>query len=147
MTKVDDRIDQRRRAYRRTLIAALWIAVIGGILYGFIWQRPSASVHMTAHSPQSPLPASKPDALHLLLQTQNVAGPQPYVRPSDNAGKWDFGGGANTAQNWVNWTSISPGNTEIANGWKLNTSLPPDYVVATDIVPSVGMATQPATKP
>jgi hypothetical protein len=36
MVAVDDGIDQRRRAYRRTLIAALWLAVICGIFYGVV---------------------------------------------------------------------------------------------------------------
>jgi prepilin-type N-terminal cleavage/methylation domain-containing protein/prepilin-type processing-associated H-X9-DG protein len=87
-------------------------------------------------------------ALFLLLRTQDITA-EVFICPSSNAEKWDFGGGANTAQNWVNWIpgagwkknlSYSyenpyPSNTAIANGWKLNTSLPADYAVASDVNP------------
>jgi prepilin-type N-terminal cleavage/methylation domain-containing protein/prepilin-type processing-associated H-X9-DG protein len=84
-------------------------------------------------------------SLFLLLRTQDITA-EVFVCPSSNAEKWDFGGGANTAQNWVDWTSVQknlsysyedpfPSNTAIANGWKLNTSLPADYAVASDINP------------
>jgi len=84
-------------------------------------------------------------ALFLLLRTQDITS-EVFVCPSSNAEKWDFTGGANTAQNFVNWISVQknlsysyenpyPGGTAIANGWKLNTSLPADYAVASDINP------------
>jgi prepilin-type N-terminal cleavage/methylation domain-containing protein/prepilin-type processing-associated H-X9-DG protein len=87
-------------------------------------------------------------ALFLLLRTQDITS-EVFVCPSSNAEKWDYTGGANTAQNFVNWSDINvmkknlsysyedpyPCNTAIANGWKLNTSLPADYAVASDINP------------
>jgi prepilin-type N-terminal cleavage/methylation domain-containing protein/prepilin-type processing-associated H-X9-DG protein len=87
-------------------------------------------------------------ALFLLLRTQDIT-PEVFVCPSSNAEKWDFTGGANTAQNFVNWADNTvlkktlsysyenpyPNTASIANGWKLNTSLPADYAVASDINP------------
>jgi prepilin-type N-terminal cleavage/methylation domain-containing protein/prepilin-type processing-associated H-X9-DG protein len=84
-------------------------------------------------------------ALFLLLRTEDITA-EVFVCPSSNAEKWDFLGGANTAQNFVNWISVQknlsyayedpyPSNTAVANGWKLNTSLPADYAVASDINP------------
>ena len=61
---------------------------------------------------------------------------QPFVAPSSNAEKWDFGGGANTKLNWSNWNNTAgaqhnlsysysnpqPSNTAVATGFKLNQS-------------------------
>jgi len=90
-------------------------------------------------------------SLFLLLRTQDITA-EVFVCPSSNAEKWDFTGGANTAQNWVNWPTVSikknlsysyenpfPSNSAIANGWKLNTSLPADYAVASDINPGTSV--------
>ncbi len=52
-------------------------------------------------------PSNATSAMFLLLRTNDVAGPQPYVCPSSNAQKWDYGGGSATAQNWVNWNGKS----------------------------------------
>ncbi len=90
-------------------------------------------------------------SLFLLMRTEDIT-PAVFVCPSSNADAWDYGGGANTAQNWVNWSpnpvsknlSYSyenpyPSTTAVSNGWKLNTSLPPDYAVASDINPGTGV--------
>jgi len=93
-------------------------------------------------------------ALFLLLRTEDIT-PAVFVCPSSNGNPWDYGGGANTAQNWVNWSGNSPvvanlsysyedpypSTGAISNGWKLNTSLPPDYAVASDINPGTMVPT------
>jgi type II secretory pathway pseudopilin PulG len=90
-------------------------------------------------------------SLFLLLRTQDIT-TGVFVCPSSNAEAWDYGGGSNTAQNWVNFQQTPPGtgsfknlsysyenpfpsSTAISNGWRLNTSLPADYAVASDINP------------
>ena len=98
-------------------------------------------------------------SLFLLLRTQDITA-EVFVCPSSNAEKWDFGGGANTAQNWTNWPGVSikknlsysyenpfPSNTAIAGGWKLNTSLPADYAVASDINPGSSVPNSTVTGP
>jgi prepilin-type N-terminal cleavage/methylation domain-containing protein/prepilin-type processing-associated H-X9-DG protein len=98
--------------------------------------------------------------LFLLMRTEDIT-PAVFVCPSSNADAWDYLGGANTAQNWVNWEpgtgnavsknlSYSYENpysstTGISNGWKLNTSLPPDYAVASDISPGTSVPNQTAS--
>jgi prepilin-type processing-associated H-X9-DG protein len=93
-------------------------------------------------------------ALFLLIRTEDIT-PAVFVCPSGAADAWDYGGGANTGQNWVNWslntpvrTNLSysyedpyPSSTAISNGWKLNNSLPPDYAVASDINPGTSVPT------
>jgi len=83
-------------------------------------------------------------SLFLLLRTQDIT-TGVFVCPSSNAEAWDYGGGCNTAQNWVDFQSFKnlsysyenpfPSSTAISNGWRLNTSLPADYAVASDINP------------
>ena len=85
-------------------------------------------------------------ALFLLMRTEDITAAV-FVCPSSNATAWNYGGGSNTAQNWVNWTvgqgqnlSYSytnpyPTTSALANGFKLNNSLPPDFAVASDINP------------
>jgi prepilin-type N-terminal cleavage/methylation domain-containing protein len=86
-------------------------------------------------------------ALYLLLRTEDIT-TGVFVCPSSNSEAWDYGGGSNTAQNWVNWTNTTitknlsysyedpyPSSTAISNGWKLNSSLPADYAVASDVNP------------
>jgi prepilin-type N-terminal cleavage/methylation domain-containing protein/prepilin-type processing-associated H-X9-DG protein len=94
-------------------------------------------------------------ALFLLMRTEDIT-PAVFVCPSSNGQAWDYLGGANTAANWVNWypsgsqvnTVLSysyedpyPSTLAISNGWKLNTSLPPDYAVASDINPGTSVPT------
>ncbi len=100
-------------------------------------------------------PTEKPNdvsaSLFLLMRTEDITA-EVFICPSSNGAKWDFGGGSNTAQNWVNW-SPTPVNqnlsysyqnpyassTAISNGWKLNNSLPPDFAVAADINPGTSV--------
>jgi len=92
-------------------------------------------------------------ALFLLMRTEDIT-PAVFVCPSGAADAWDYGGGANTAANWVNWniapvrTNLSysyedpyPSSTAVSNGWKFNNSLPPDYAVASDINPGTSVPT------
>jgi len=85
-------------------------------------------------------------SLFLLLRNEQI-GSAVFVCPSSNAQSWDFGGGSNTAQNWVNWpggtvkTSLSYSyenpfatTTAVSYGWNLKN---PDstYAIASDINP------------
>ena len=97
-------------------------------------------------------------SLFLLMRTEDIT-PAVFVCPSGAADAWDYGGGANTAANWVNWSLTSPvrtnlsysyedaypSTTAVSNGWKLNSSLPPDYAVASDINPGTSVPTLAAT--
>jgi prepilin-type N-terminal cleavage/methylation domain-containing protein/prepilin-type processing-associated H-X9-DG protein len=84
-------------------------------------------------------------ASFFLLLRQEKLTPAVFICPSSNAEPWDFGGGSNTAQNWVNWLNITKnlsysyenpfaGNTALANGWQFKN---PDatYAVVGDMNP------------
>ena len=45
--------------------------------------------------------------MFLLLRNEQIGSRAVFICPSSNAQSWDFGGGSNTAQNWVNWTNIT----------------------------------------
>jgi prepilin-type N-terminal cleavage/methylation domain-containing protein len=86
-------------------------------------------------------------SLFLLLRNEQIGGAV-FVCPSSNAQAWDFGGGSNTAQNWVNWNGPSgiisnlsysyenpfATTTAVSFGWNLKN---PDstYAIASDINP------------
>ncbi len=90
-------------------------------------------------------------ALFLLLRTQEIT-PEVFTCPSSNAEKWDFGGGSNTALNWVNWQTTAglqkglsysyqnpyPDSTAVSGGFKLNNSISAEFAVASDINPGIG---------
>lgn len=89
-----------------------------------------------------------PAALFLLLRTQDI-GSEVFTCPSSNAEKDNFDGGANTAQNRSNFTdtarnlSYSYANpyastTAVGAGYRLNSSLPPDFATMADINPGTG---------
>jgi prepilin-type N-terminal cleavage/methylation domain-containing protein/prepilin-type processing-associated H-X9-DG protein len=75
-----------------------------------------------------------------------------FICPSSNAEAWDFGGGSNSAQNWVDWNGTTgigknlsysyenpfASNTAISNGWQLKN---PDatYAVASDLNPGTSV--------
>lgn len=91
-------------------------------------------------------------ALFLLLRTQDITS-EVFICPSSNAERWNFGGGTNTAQNWVNWTggqsatskviqnlSYSyqnpyPNNDAIGRGFRLNNTVGAEFAVAADMNP------------
>jgi prepilin-type N-terminal cleavage/methylation domain-containing protein/prepilin-type processing-associated H-X9-DG protein len=137
--------NENKQQYPRTVMAT----VAAGAIPTPTWQTGNQTASTPDPFTTAPAhPESDNDvsaALFLLLRTQDIT-PEVFVCPSSNAEKWDFLGGANTAQNFVNWISVQknlsysyenpyPGSTAIANGWKLNTSLPADYAVAADINP------------
>ena len=86
-------------------------------------------------------------SLFLLLRNEQI-GSEVFICPSSSAEKWDFGGGANTAQNWVNWNAQAgiiknlsysyqnpfASTTSVTYGWNLRN---PDstYAIASDINP------------
>ena len=83
----------------------------------------------------------------LLLRNEQIT-PAVFVCPSSNAEAWDYGGGSNSAQNWINWNgtagitknlSYSYNNpfastTAVANGWQLKNP-DPTFAIASDINP------------
>jgi prepilin-type N-terminal cleavage/methylation domain-containing protein/prepilin-type processing-associated H-X9-DG protein len=87
----------------------------------------------------------------LLLRNEQITA-NVFVCPSSNAEGWDFGGGSNSAQNWVCWNGTtgitknlsysyeSPfaSTTAIANGWQLKN---PDatYAIAADMSPGTAI--------
>ncbi len=110
----------------------------------------TASAQSTADPFVTPLQESLNDvsaSLFLLLRNEQI-GSEVFICPSSNAQKWDFGGGSNTAQNWVNWNgetgivaSLSysyedpfASTTAVSFGWNLKN---PDstYAIASDINP------------
>jgi prepilin-type N-terminal cleavage/methylation domain-containing protein/prepilin-type processing-associated H-X9-DG protein len=126
-----------------------------------VWATPNTTVAGTPDPFASTTPAAQQEAvndvsasLFLLLRTEDIT-PAVFVCPSSNANAWDYSGGANTAQNFVNFGVVlaTPVNTilsysyenpypstgAISNGWKLNSSLPPDYAVASDINPGTAV--------
>jgi len=96
-------------------------------------------------------------ALFLLLRTQEITS-EVFTCPSSNSEKWNFGGGANTALNFVNWAGASlnqdpaniknnlsysyqnpyPDTSAVSAGFKLNTSITAEFAVASDMNPGVG---------
>ena len=86
-------------------------------------------------------------SLFLILRNEQI-GAAVFVCPSSNAEAWDFGGGSNTAQNWINWNGTTgvqknlsysyenpfASTTAISYGWNLKN---PDstYAIAADINP------------
>jgi prepilin-type N-terminal cleavage/methylation domain-containing protein/prepilin-type processing-associated H-X9-DG protein len=88
-------------------------------------------------------------AMFLLLRAGDITS-EVFTCPSSNAQKWDYGGGTNTAQNWVNWNGGAsgllinesysyenpyPSTTAVSNGFKLNSSISAEYAVAADLNP------------
>jgi prepilin-type N-terminal cleavage/methylation domain-containing protein/prepilin-type processing-associated H-X9-DG protein len=120
---------------------------------------PSASWASTTSSPNTydpfssnQLPANDVTASFFLLARLEGLTPAVFVCPSSNAEAWDFGGGSNSSQNWLDWngsTGISKNlsysyenpfasNTAISNGWQLKN---PDatYAVASDLNPGTSV--------
>jgi prepilin-type N-terminal cleavage/methylation domain-containing protein/prepilin-type processing-associated H-X9-DG protein len=86
-------------------------------------------------------------ALFLLLRTQEITS-EVFTCPSSNAERWDFGGGTNTATNWVNWNNFKTNlsysyqnpyanTTAISAGFKFNNSLGAEFAIASDINPGI----------
>jgi prepilin-type N-terminal cleavage/methylation domain-containing protein/prepilin-type processing-associated H-X9-DG protein len=87
----------------------------------------------------------------LLLRNEQLT-PAVFICPSSNAEAWDFGGGSNSAQNWVDWNGSTgigknlsysyenpfANNTAISNGWQLKN---PDatYAICSDINPGTSI--------
>jgi prepilin-type N-terminal cleavage/methylation domain-containing protein/prepilin-type processing-associated H-X9-DG protein len=87
----------------------------------------------------------------LLLRNEQLT-PAVFICPSSNAEAWDFGGGSNSAQNWVDWNGSTglaknlsysyqnpfASTTAISNGWQLKN---PDatYAIASDLNPGTSI--------
>ncbi len=103
-------------------------------------------------------PNSVSASFFLLLRNEQLTAAV-FICPSSNAEAWDFGGGSNSAQNWVDWNgtagivknlSYSYENpfactTAISNGWQLKN---PDatYAIASDINPGTSVPGSTAGK-
>src|SRR4051795_584929 len=86
-------------------------------------------------------------ALFLLLRTQDITS-EVFTCPSSNAEKWDFGGGANTALNWSNWTDIKKhlsysmqnpyaNDAAVKAGFVWTNAINENFAVAADINPGI----------
>src|SRR5262245_44411884 len=100
-------------------------------------------------------------ALFLLLRTQEITS-EVFICPSSNGEKFDYGGGALTANNWSNWRGTAMNipinqnlsysyqnpygdNGAVSGGFKLNNSITAEFAVASDMNPGVqGSALSPA---
>jgi prepilin-type N-terminal cleavage/methylation domain-containing protein/prepilin-type processing-associated H-X9-DG protein len=87
----------------------------------------------------------------LLLRNEQLT-PAVFICPSSNAEAWDYGGGSNSAQNWVNWNGTTgvtknlsysyenpfADNSAVSNGWQLKN---PDatYAIISDINPGTSV--------
>jgi len=103
-------------------------------------------------TPAYPESANDVSASFFLLLRNEQLTSAVFICPSSNAEAWDFGGGSNSAQNWVNWlgsTGIGKNlsysyenpfasNTAVSNGWQLKN---PDatYAICSDINPGTSI--------
>ncbi len=97
-------------------------------------------------------------ALFLLMRTQDITS-EVFICPSTKQEKFDFGAGNNTAMNWTNWPGNKglaehlsysyqnpyPSQAAIDKGFKLNTAIPVDFAVASDMNPGGNALTKIAT--
>jgi prepilin-type N-terminal cleavage/methylation domain-containing protein/prepilin-type processing-associated H-X9-DG protein len=87
-------------------------------------------------------------SFYLLLRNEQLT-PAVFVCPSSNAEAWDYGGGSNSAQNWVEWPNLQKNlsysynnpfanNSAITNGWSQKN---PDatYAISADINPGTSV--------
>jgi len=70
--------------------------------------RQQAAVVVASRSSAATESISADNAPFLLLRGPGAGDAQEvFTCPSADAQKWDYGGGANTAQNWANWNSAT----------------------------------------
>ena len=120
---------------------------------GATWGTPAGKTPGTpdpfnGQSTQTPSDVS--GSFFLLLRNEQISS-EVFVCPSSNAEKWDFGGGSNTAQNWVNWNGINGGiiknlsysynnpfasSTALNNGYNIKNP-DPTFAIAADINPGL----------
>jgi hypothetical protein len=74
-------------------------------------------------------PSDVSSATFLLLRKRDIGGPEPYVSPSFNAQKWDYGGSKDTAQHWSDWSTTSGGPVD--ETYSYQNLLPNDHGPAT----------------
>jgi prepilin-type N-terminal cleavage/methylation domain-containing protein/prepilin-type processing-associated H-X9-DG protein len=149
--------NENKGAYPRTLYNSILSSATTGFSvgsYGYAMSDPFgiagatsvATTTDTAYVGVNNIPAS----LFLLCRTQDIS-PEVFTCPSSNATKDDFGGGANTAQNRGNFSSMAnnlsysyanpfASTTAQGAGYRLTTSLSPDFAVAGDMNPGTGPA-------
>jgi prepilin-type N-terminal cleavage/methylation domain-containing protein/prepilin-type processing-associated H-X9-DG protein len=121
--------------------------------WGYAAGAPTTSADPFLSNPEGPNNVSA--SFFLLLRNEQITA-NVFVCPSSNATGWDFGGGSNSAQNWVDWNGTSSGagcitnclsysyenpfasSTAIANGFQLKN---PDatFAIAADINPGTSV--------
>ena len=111
----------------------------------------AAAKAVSPFDPKSPVRPKANDvtaALFLLLSTQDIT-PQAFVCPTTDQTPWNYGGGANSARNWVNWQGVEgirrhlsysfqtpyPSAEAVKNGFKFNNTVGSDFAVASDMNP------------
>ena len=98
----------------------------------------------------APAPNDVSAALWLLIRTQDLV-PEVFTCPSGIAERWDYGGGSNTANHWVNFKPGSPAETKNllgysyqnpypsndaqAAGFKLDNTTTAEFAIMADINP------------
>lgn len=142
--------NENKGAYPRTVYNATVAASTTGITvgsYGAAMSDPfGVSTVSTIGSDANFIGVNNvPASLFLLCRTQDIS-PEVFTCPSSNATKDDFGGGANTAQNRSSFSSVTlnlsysyanpfPSGTAVNSGYRLTTSLSPDFAVCGDMNP------------
>ncbi len=71
---------------------------------------PSATADPFAYGTTLTGPNNVSASLFLLLRNEQITA-NVFVCPSSNAQGWDFGGGSNSAQNWVDWNGTGSGSS------------------------------------
>jgi prepilin-type processing-associated H-X9-DG protein len=95
-----------------------------------------------------PSPNDVTSAFFMLMRQEDITS-EVFTCPSTKQEKFDFGGGANNALNWTNWPGNKglrehlsysyqnpyPTRAAVKKGFKLNSSLPATFAVASDMNP------------
>lgn len=145
--------NENRGAYPRTAYSAaagLGINHWGWALSDPFTNNPATNLTTVSAATNEVGVNNIPASLFLLLRTQDISS-EVFTCPSSNAVKDEFGGGSNSAQNRGNFTGQTGGSvvsnlsysyaspfttsTAVGSGYRLNTSLSPDFAVAADINP------------
>jgi prepilin-type N-terminal cleavage/methylation domain-containing protein/prepilin-type processing-associated H-X9-DG protein len=89
-------------------------------------------------------------SLFLLLRTQDITS-EVFTCPSSSAERWNYGGGSNSAQNYVNWSGVTgvqnnlsysyanpfPVTNGVSSGYRLSNNLTAEFAVAADRNPGI----------
>ena len=128
--------NENKGAYPRTLASAT-----GGTTWGSATSTTDTDPFVGTETTTDDLTA----ALFLLIRTQDI-GSEVFTCPSSNAEKDLYGGGTNGPLQRSNFSTVTknlsysyahsyPDSTATGSGYKLNSSIGPDFAIAADINP------------